>query len=177
MSTLQELLDRQALAELVACYSRAVDRRDFALLRSLYHPEAIHDHGGLFRGERDAFVAWLETAMHGVATQHVVGNMLFAIEGDRAEGEVYTINFHLIGGSGGREYIASGRYLDTYRRDEGRWRFASRHRVLDWAREGPVSASDTAASISRGTPGPEDPAVADMPLLSERLRQRTDFPD
>lgn len=177
MSTLQELLDRQALLDLVACYSRAVDRRDFTLLRSLYHPSAIHDHGALFRGDRDAFVAWLETAMHGVATQHLVGNTLFAIAGDRAEGEVYTLNFHVIGGADGRDYIASGRYLDTYLRDDGRWRFGSRQRLLDWAWEGPSTVSGTAASVARGIPGPEDPANTDLPLLSARLRQRIDLPD
>lgn len=170
MSTLQELLDREALSELVACYSRAVDRRDFPLLRSLYHPAAIHDHGGLFRGDRDAFVAWLETAMRDVATQHLVGNTLFAIAGDRAEGEVYTINFHVIGGADTRDYIASGRYLDSYCREDGRWLFASRQRLLDWAWEGPSAPAGTSASIARGVPGPDDPVTSTLPLLSARLR-------
>lgn len=170
MSPLQELIDRQALAELVACYSRAIDRRDFALLRSLYHQEAIHDHGGLFRGDRDAFVAWLPAAMQGVATQHLVGNTLFAIDGDRAEGEVYTINFHVIGGQQSRDYIASGRYLDTYRREDGRWLFDSRQRLLDWAWEGPSAKASAGASIARGIPGPDDPATTRLPLLSARLR-------
>lgn len=169
MSSLQELLDRQALAELVACYSRAVDRRDLALLRSLYHPGAIHDHGGLFRGDRDAFVAWLAVAMQDVATQHLVGNTLFAIDGDRAEGEVYTINFHVIGGAQGRDYIASGRYLDTYRREDGRWLFASRQRLLDWAWEGPSVPVGTGSSIARGIPGSDDPVTSTLPLLSARL--------
>jgi hypothetical protein len=170
VSSLQELLDRQALAELVACYSRAIDRRDFALLHSLYLPEAIHDHGGLFRGGRDAFVAWLSTAMQGGATHHLVGNTLFAIDGDRAEGEVYTINFHVIGRAESRDYIASGRYLDTYRRENGRWRFASRQRLLDWAWEGPSAPAGTGATIARGLPGPDDAATTRLPLLSARLR-------
>jgi hypothetical protein len=42
---LQTLIDKQALHELVLRYCRACDRRDFALLRSLYHDEAIDDHG------------------------------------------------------------------------------------------------------------------------------------
>ena len=43
--TLQTLLDKQALAELVYGYCRACDRRDFALVRTLYHDDAIDDHG------------------------------------------------------------------------------------------------------------------------------------
>ena len=53
MELVQQVADRQALTELVALYCRAVDRRDFALLEQLYHPEAVHDHGGLFRGSRE----------------------------------------------------------------------------------------------------------------------------
>ena len=43
--TLQTLIDKQALAELVHSYCRACDRRDFALVRTLYHDDAIDDHG------------------------------------------------------------------------------------------------------------------------------------
>ena len=43
---LTELLDKQAIAELVLNYSRAVDRQDLKLLRSLYTKDGIDDHGG-----------------------------------------------------------------------------------------------------------------------------------
>ena len=44
----QELLDRAELTDLVMRYSRGVDRRDFALIRSTYHDDAIDDHGEMF---------------------------------------------------------------------------------------------------------------------------------
>ena len=40
-SQLQELLDKQALYEVVARYCRGVDRADEELVRSAYHPDAI----------------------------------------------------------------------------------------------------------------------------------------
>ena len=76
MKTLQDLLDRQALADLVAAYSRAVDRREFSILESLYHPDAIHDHGPMFQGKRDDFIAWIKQSPATMTTQHFVGNAL-----------------------------------------------------------------------------------------------------
>ena len=49
-ATLRELLDKQALHELVLTYCRACDRRDLRLLCSLYHDDAIDDHGSMFKG-------------------------------------------------------------------------------------------------------------------------------
>ena len=48
--TVQQLIDKQQLLELSLEYCRAIDRRDFVRLRSLYHDDAIDDHGGMFRG-------------------------------------------------------------------------------------------------------------------------------
>ena len=56
---LQTLIDKQALHELVLRYCRACDRRDFVLLRSLYHDDAIDDHGAMFCGSADEFLVWL----------------------------------------------------------------------------------------------------------------------
>ena len=56
---LQELIDKQALQELVLSYCRACDRRDFVLLRTLYHDDAVDEHGAMFCGSADEYVAWL----------------------------------------------------------------------------------------------------------------------
>lgn len=166
MDEIRQIADRQALAELVALYCRAVDRRDFSLLRRLYHPEAIHDHGGLFRGTREEFLAFLARSMDDVVTHHFVGNTLFALDGDRAEGEVYTINTHVIGTTERRDYIAGGRYLDQYLRHEGAWVFMHRRRLIDWAHEGPTADAGTAAALTRGIAGIADPSFATLPRVA-----------
>ena len=60
---LDDLVARDSLRCLVTTYSRAVDRRDFKPLRSLYHDDADDHHGDMFRGGADAYVAFVEQAL------------------------------------------------------------------------------------------------------------------
>lgn len=136
------LLDKQAIGELVYAYSRAVDRQDFALLRALYTEDGYDDHGGLYRGSAAGYVDWLEQAMRGCdITTHSVHNHLIAFTGDNtAEGEVYVTAYHRLRDDNGgfNELIEGLRYLDHYRRDDGRWRFVRRQLLNDWCQVGPA---------------------------------------
>ena len=89
------LADKFALQELCAKYSRAVDRRDFALLRSLYHDDANDEHGSMFAGGATDFVDYVSrTVSQFESTSHYITNMIFAVDGNKAEGEIYKINYH-----------------------------------------------------------------------------------
>ncbi|AZI34930.1 nuclear transport factor 2 family protein [Caenibius tardaugens] len=91
----QSLLDQIALRDLVMRYCRGCDRRDFALVRSLYHDDAIDDHGTMFKGTPDEFVAWLPEAMAPwELTIHSISNSLFVVDGDYAEGEHHARAYH-----------------------------------------------------------------------------------
>src|SRR5688572_28213964 len=74
--TVEELLAKQEIRDVLMTYSRAIDRMDAELLASVYHPDAWDDHGG-FKGTAEDFVAWvmpvLATFDH---TSHFLGNSL-----------------------------------------------------------------------------------------------------
>src|SRR5208283_1897601 len=53
---LRELLDKQQIYEVALRYCRGLDRMDFELVRSCYHPDGIDHHTG-FSGLRDEWVA------------------------------------------------------------------------------------------------------------------------
>lgn len=155
--TVEEALDRMALGDLVARYCRGVDRRDFALVRSLYWDDAVDRHGAMFEGRADEFVAWLPRALAPFElTAHRLGNSLFILDGDRAEGEHYAVAYHRTDPPERREIVIGGRYLDRYERRGGVWKFAERRLVFD---HGEARALDEAAFAELSGQAP--PGTAD----------------
>ena len=159
---LAALTDRAALQELLHAYCRGVDRRDYALLSTLYHPDARDDHGGLFRGSAADYIAWLPGMLARFAsTSHYIHNAEFRIEGDRAEGQSSVVAHHLTHPPDPVDVVMGGRYLDRFERRDGRWRFSYRFALLDWAT--PWSA-DTDAPMGRADE--TDPSYAVLSLFS-----------
>lgn len=134
---LQELLDREAIRDLVLCYSRAVDRQDFELLRDLYTEDATDTHGDAFDGPAEDYLKFLEDSLPRVFyTGHHVCNHMVSIAGNEANGEVYGLSLHVIpnsdGSDGRTENFFAVRYIDNYRRcADGKWRFSKRVIVND----------------------------------------------
>ncbi|MCB2067378.1 MAG: nuclear transport factor 2 family protein [Erythrobacter sp.] len=156
-----DLLAELALRRLVERYCRGIDRRDFALVRSLYHDDAVDDHGSMFRGGPDAFVAWLPQAMAPwELTIHTLGNSVFAVAGDLAEGEHQVRAWHRTPGPDRGEYIVHGRYLDRYARRAGEWKFLHRSLVFD---HGELRAVDEAAMAQLGADAVHGRADRDDP--------------
>ena len=93
---LRELLDKQEITELIYNNARAVDRRDAGLMASGFHPDATDDHD-MFKGRAADFVPWVMDVLATMQlTQHVVGNILIRLSGDRAASESYFVAHHRI---------------------------------------------------------------------------------
>lgn len=162
------LIEKQAITELVQSYSRAVDRRDYDLLASLYSDDAIDDHTGNYCGPAAGFVAWLREALEGVdATTHHVHNVAIDLAGLRAEGEVYLTAYNrLRDGDGSFSELVQGlRYLDHYRQDDGIWRFTRRTVVCDWAQHGPAFWDPSHPLIAGKRFGRDDASDASYEVL------------
>jgi hypothetical protein len=161
------LLDQIELRDLVMRYCRGIDRRDFALVRSCYHDDAIDDHGGMFTGSADDYVAWVAEALKGMeCTIHAISNSLFAVDGDTAEGEHYSYNYHRTRPPERQELVIHGRYLDRYERRNGVWKFSYRKIVFDHGSMKPVD--ETGFSIA-GADAPHGCDTRDDPSFGFAL--------
>jgi hypothetical protein len=135
---LSALLDKQAIHEVVLRYCRGIDRRDAALVRDCYWPDATDDHAGAFAGRRDDFVEWvLRVVTRFTGTMHAIANHLVELDAgdaDAASSEAYGVAYHWGDPPDDpRHNFTTGfRYLDRFERREGDWRIAARTVVLEW---------------------------------------------
>lgn len=162
---LRELLDKQAITELVMAYANAADRHDHARMRQLYHEDAIDDHGHFAKGPAMEFIDKLPEIQKAMAIlHHNVTTVNLKLAGERAEGEIYILAFHQAIAPDGRLYdvLIGGRYFDKYEKRDGVWKFSHRAIVADWAYPADPSAVRldhpflTGAYI--GKPGTVDPS-------------------
>lgn len=141
--SLNRLVDRAALQDLMTRYARGVDRRDWEAVRATFHPDAHDDHGE-YKGGVDGFIAWV-SRRHEKITQsmHFLGNCLIEFQGpDVALVETYYVSRQTIGADAmaAKSMLASkaggeagpvdaeiwGRYIDIAERRQGEWRTAYR---------------------------------------------------
>lgn len=136
------LADRAAIQDCLCRYARGVDRGDWDLVRSTYHPDATDQHGE-YRGGIDGFIDWLDKRFAGVDnSMHFLGNCLIEFAGPaHAFVETYFVSRRLLlpidaeraglqpGDRMSRE--AWGRYADQFERRDGEWRVARRIVVIE----------------------------------------------
>ena len=130
--SVQHLLDRQAIWDCLNTYSRAVDRLDRELLMSVYHPDAVDDHGA-WVGDRDYFAdtAFAYHRANQTRTQHVITNHTCEIDGATAHAETYWM-MAAMNTSGAPLSLSGGRYIDRLEKRDGVWKIAVRVCVSDW---------------------------------------------
>ena len=138
-SALQELLDKQAIHELLLRYCRGVDRRDEDLLRSVYHADAIHEHGEHAVNAREFARVIVDSLGRFEATSHFLTNALIEVSGDRAHAESYVLACHRTERSGEKSDLTLAlRYVDRLERRRGAWGIVHRVALHDWSREDPL---------------------------------------
>lgn len=134
----QQLLDRQAIEDVLIRYSRAVDRADLDLLRACYHDDATEDHGGVFKGTAQDYIA----AIAGILPRagilnHLVTNVLVEFEGaDVARVEAQILTFARMKKDGEEfDTLTLARAVDGFEKRSGRWAIAKRRLCFEWNHE------------------------------------------
>ncbi|MBQ76590.1 MAG: hypothetical protein CMQ20_16415 [Gammaproteobacteria bacterium] len=130
---LQQLLDKQAISEVIQRYCRTMDWLDEPGQADCYWPDAEVDFG-FFAGRADAFVPMvMEHERNAVKRWHLQTGVMIKVDGDKAQAESYGITTGS-GGAGGPSTMYGGRYLDDFEKRNGEWRLSKRLYILDWTK-------------------------------------------
>ncbi|MFF2059925.1 nuclear transport factor 2 family protein [Rhodococcus qingshengii] len=141
---IRNLLEVQAIQEVMLRYGRAVDRADAALMATIFWPEGTDNHG-MYDGDAAGF---FERAINargdaGRARHHHIGvSRILSRDGDQAKVET-TFVFVGVYGAGQNDNLGmvqqdtigfnSGRYRDLFEKREGTWKVLRRLTVYDWS--------------------------------------------
>lgn len=135
------LEDEAAIRRLAALYARAVDRDEPDTLAGLFAADAVLEGPGFSMQGHEQLRA-IPGMLRGMyrRTLHQVHQQTVRVEGDHAEAETYCTANHVSDkGAGQAENLAwAMRYLDSLRRENGRWLFARRRVVIDWTETRPA---------------------------------------
>lgn len=138
-----DLVERLALRELVETYALAVDRADAAAVAGLFVPDGElvlfmatdHDRQTARRRGRAEIERAVATIGQYDGTHHTISSTAAVIADGRASGETRCEAHHA---KGDEDLVMFLHYLDSYRREDGRWWFSRREVHARWTATLPV---------------------------------------
>ena len=126
--TLDTLIARAEISDVVNRYATGIDRRDWALYRSIFADEVGFDFTSWSGGEprtlrADDWVANVRDGLSGFdATQHISSNHVHTVEGEAATCVSYMIALHhIVEGDRRQMHGLGGYYTNRLRREAAGW--------------------------------------------------------
>lgn len=141
---LARLIDKMEIEEVILRYTRGLDRRDWDAVRSVYHPDAIDEHGDYRGGPENFVLGLIERHKTVEQSMHFVTNLAVEMAGsDDALVETYFITLQrvlptpgtplppyayrtAVGDGSAVQVMVAGRYIDHMTRYQGEWRILHR---------------------------------------------------
>ncbi|CAM3770679.1 hypothetical protein CCOS865_03131 [Pseudomonas reidholzensis] len=140
MSTLEQLLDREAIRDCLYRYCRGIDRVDEQALRSAYWEDA-HDRHGAYDGPASGFIDGALSALKSFeCSVHQITNILIELAPNSALVESKFLALQRSPAPTGQpaQVLIFGRYADYFEKRQGEWRIARRTVIYDWVEEQPA---------------------------------------
>ena len=133
--TLEEVVARQAIRDVLSRYCRGLDRMDKEMAYSVWSDGATANYVDMYEGTGRGFIDWVWEAHAGMQRHsHQITNVLCEIDGSTAVSESYVtvVLWTVASESGGQsEITVRGRYLDRWSRRDGRWKIDHRVHLVD----------------------------------------------
>ena len=170
-NAVETILAECRIRDVIARYTRGVDRRDEDRIRDCYHPDAV-THYGVFDGNLDKFIPWVLAYVAEYSnTMHFLGPSIIDWPNGRLSSvaivETYAIALHQKDGGDQRENWVGGiRYIDRFERrmesadsacSADSWKIAERTVVGEWLRIDPTENHRRFRKpMPTGRTGPDD---------------------
>ncbi|MGP1282228.1 MAG: nuclear transport factor 2 family protein [Parasphingopyxis sp.] len=140
-NTIETVIAKQDIRDVVMRYARGVDRADGELLKSCYWEDAIEEHGSTYSGPAHPYIDEAVPRMQKTGVMgHYVCNSHVELDGDMAYAESYVITFARFEKDGEPwDTLTGGRIVDRMERRDGEWKIAHRRIALDWNRDEPAN--------------------------------------
>ena len=138
----EEAADRLAIRELVDAYAHCADRRDAEGQKALFTEDThfvVYMNGADSEATEDLHGREQLTPVFAAlnqyeVTMHFNGQSTVSLDGARASGETYCIAHHVFVADGVRTImLAYLRYIDTFVKEDGAWRFGERNLYLEFS--------------------------------------------
>jgi ketosteroid isomerase-like protein len=159
----QQLVDKEAIRQVVLRYCRGVDRADEELLASAYHSDAVDHHGAKpFAGA--AIAPGILAMVPSRVSQHQIANQLIQLEGpDAASAETYFTAWQSMPRDGAeRMLVAIGRYVDRFEKRAGEWKIAHRVVIVEHTQLLPSDGTFPASLPGLGRRDRDDPSYTTL---------------
>ena len=150
-ASVQLLLDRAAISDLLVEFARSLDERDWEANTQLYVPEGVFEVSGGFRLEGHEELRRTGSP-RGLAqyagTWHLSANHAINVTGNSATSRSYLIGLHLLGGGKTHHADGGGWYDCTFRRTPHGWRFVTVRITEVWTAGEPLPHTITTSHAS-----------------------------
>lgn len=141
---IEGLVAKEQIRQSMARYARGIDRRDEEMVKSVYHPDSVDEHGFGLDGTGWDLAANCRPDGKGFPKAwkthlHFLGNCAIEVDGDRAVSETYFIAYQIFEDPARVEWSMTlhGRYGDRWERRDEEFKIAYRIVVYDWVRTEP----------------------------------------
>ncbi|MBV6416408.1 MAG: hypothetical protein CMLOHMNK_00969 [Steroidobacteraceae bacterium] len=127
----ETLIAEREIARAIHQFARAMDERDWGALDTVMTEDATADLGMGALGGRANIVEFIRSFLDECGpTQHLIGNLVVDVDGDRATSRCYVRDMHQ--GAGGKAHLdfsTLGEYHDRWVRRNGKWWMTHRHKL------------------------------------------------
>src|SRR5581483_2816238 len=141
----QQLIERQAVEEVLYRYASSIDQKDYATLRSCFVAEVVAQYAEAPEIDGvDDLVGWIDQMCVSQSFQHHLINV-YHVDLDLDAGTASALTYHtshqIKSEEPDTDTLIVGRYRDALRKVDGRWLITDKRMEVGWIEERTYSQS------------------------------------